>query len=108
MATIPAVIVDPDGTVRTTEIENSLGSYQAVVGGYIEGVFGREATIYVNEEGMFRSLPFNPLATLFAVSVLGLPGMRLFGTALILGPGDGEGNDTPVRPIAVEYLTKGN
>jgi len=31
--TIRAVIVDPDGTVQTTEIENNLGAFQAVVGG---------------------------------------------------------------------------
>ena len=108
MATIQAVIVDPDGTFRTTEIESELGSYQAVVGGYIEGVFGGEATVYVNEEGLLMRLPFNPSATLFANDVLGYLGMRLFGTALILGPGDGEGNDTPVRPTVVEYFTKEN
>ena len=108
MATIPAVIVDTDGTVRTTEIENDLGSYQAVVGGYIEGVFSNVATIYVNEEGLLVGLPFNPVATLFAISVLKHLGMRLFGTVLILGPGDGEGNDTPVRPTVVEYFTKEN
>jgi len=108
MATIRAVIVDPDGTVRDTEIESSLGSYQSIVGGYIEGVFGNVATIYVNEEGLLQSLPFNPLATLFANRVLGHHGMQLFGTALILGTGDGEGNDTPVRPAVVDYFTKEN
>lgn len=106
MANIKAVIVDPDGTVRSTEIENSLGSFQAVVGGYIEGVFGRVATVYVNEEGLLRSLPFNPLATMFAEQILGHPGTRLFGTALILGPGDGEGSDTDVRPAVVDYFTQ--
>ena len=107
MATIQAVIVDPDGTFRTTEIENELGPYQAVVGGYIEGVVSDVATIYVNEEGLLMRLPFNPLATLFANDFLGLLGMQLFGTALILGPPD-EGEDTPVRPAVVEYFTKEN
>jgi hypothetical protein len=104
MANIKAVIVDSDGTVRSTEIENSLGSFQAVVGGYIEGVFGNMATVYVNEEGLLRSLPFNPLATMFAEQILGHPGVLLFGTALILGPGDGEGSDTDVRPAVVDYF----
>jgi len=107
MATIKAVIVDPDGTVRATEIEESLGSYQAVVGGYIEGVFGNVATIYVNEEGLLRDLPFNPSATLFAHRILGHLGMRLFGTALIVGPPN-EGSDTPVRPAVVDYFIKEN
>jgi hypothetical protein len=108
MATIRAVIVDPDGTVRDTEIESSLGAFQAVVGGYIEGVFGRVATMYVNEEGLLLRLPFNPSATLFAQHILGFAEMQLFGTALILGTSDEEGNDTPVRPAVVEYFTKEN
>lgn len=108
MATIRAVIVHPDGTVQDTEIESSLGAFQAVVDGYIEGVFGGVATMYVNEEGLLKRLPFNPIATLFAENVLLRRGIRLFGTALILGPGDDEGNDTPVRPAVVEYLTKEN
>lgn len=101
---IRAVIVDPDGTVRNTEIENNLGSFQAVVGGYIEGVFGNVGTIYVNEEGLLMALPPNPLATLFAQRILGA-GVVLHGTALIVGPGDGEGNDTHVRPAVVDYFT---
>jgi len=103
MAKIRAVIVDPDGTVRDTEIDNSLGSFQGVVDGYIEGVFGNVAMMYVNEEGLLKQLPFNPLATLFAQQILGA-GVYLHGTALILGPGDGEGNDTPVRQSVVDYF----
>ena len=103
MATIKAVIVDPDGTFRNTEIESSLGSFQAVVGGYIEAVIGKVATIYVNEEGLLRALPPNPLATSFAQFILGR-NVILVGTALILGPPDDVGNDTPVRPAVVDYF----
>lgn len=103
MATIQALIVDPDGTFRETEIENELGAFQAVVGGYIEGVFGNVATIYVNEEGLLMHLPFNLLATHFARRVLQQP-VDLVGTALIVGPGDGDGNDTDVRPTVVGYF----
>jgi hypothetical protein len=105
---LKVVIVDPDGTHRSTEIENSLGGFQAAIGGgYIEGVFGREATVYVDEEGLLKNLPLNPLATLFAQRVLGM-GVHLCGPALIVGPGDGEGNDTDVRPSVVEYFQKEN
>lgn len=107
MATIKAVIVDPDGTYRSTEIEYDFRSFQAVVGGYIEGVFGSEATIYVNEEGLLTGLPPNPFATLFAQRVLNAQ-VLLVGTALILGPADEEGNDTDVRPSVVEYFQKEN
>ena len=105
---LKVVIVDPDGTHRSTEIENSLGGFQAAIGGgYIEGVFGREATVYVDEEGLLKNLPLNPLATLFAQRILGA-GVVLFGPALILGPSDNVGNDTPVRPAVVDYFTKEN
>jgi hypothetical protein len=107
MATLKAVIVDTDGTVRHTDIENELGAFQAVVGGYIEGVFGGLGTVYVDEEGLLKRLPHNPVASEFANVVLDAP-VVLFGTALILGPGDGEGNDTDVRPTVVDYFTKEN
>jgi hypothetical protein len=106
MATIQAVIVDPDGTVRHTDIEDTLESFQVIVGGYIQPVFGDVATMYVDEDGLSRRLPHNPLATLFAQRVLGA-GVVLCGTALILGPTAG-GRDTPVRPTVVEYFTKEN
>lgn len=105
MATIKAVIVETGGSVHVKDIENDLASYQAIVGGYIEGVFGNVCTMYVNEEGILRSLPFNSRATLFANSILG-HSIRLFGDVLILGTGDGDGSDTDVRPSVVDYFTK--
>lgn len=109
MATLNVIIVDPDGTVRHTDIENELGAFQAIVGGYIEGVYGRVGTIYVNEEGLLRSLPVNPLATLFAERVLGRQAQYpLVGTVFIVGPADTEGDDTDVRPAVVDYFTKEN
>jgi hypothetical protein len=107
MASIRAVIIHPDGTIQDTEIENGLGPYQAVVGGYIEGVFGNVATIYVNEEGLLLRLPLNPVATYFAQFILGR-NVVLHGTALIVGPGDGEGDDTSVRQTVVDFFTKEN
>ena len=100
--TLNAVIVDPDGTVRKAEIENSLGAFQAVVGGYIEAVCGDNATIYVNEEGLIQGLPYNDAASHFAQRVLGL-GVMLHGTALILGAADEEGNDTHVHQSVANY-----
>lgn len=106
MATLKALIVDPDGTVREAEIENDLAAFQAVVGGYIEPVYGRVGTVYVNEEGLLRSLPINPFTTLFAERMLGREARYpLVGTALIVGPADTEGNDTDVRPAVVDYFT---
>lgn len=104
MATLKAVIVEPDGTRRVTDIENDLASFQAVVSGYIEPVSGRVATVYVNEEGLIRNLPLNPAATLFAQRFLGAS-VVLHGTALIVGPPDDEGVDTDVRQSVVDYYT---
>lgn len=105
---LKAVIVEPDGTHRSTEIDNTLGAFQAAIGGgYIQGVFGADATMYVDEEGLLKHLPLNALATEFAQHVLGA-GVVLCGPALILGPGDGEGNDTDVRPSVVEHFQKEN
>jgi hypothetical protein len=108
MATIKVVIVDPYGVVRHTDIEDSLESFQSVVEGYIQPVYGPDVVIYMNEDGIQHDLPFNPHASMFATQVLGRRGMRLFGTALFVGPDDGEGGDTDVRPAVVDYFTKEN
>ena len=98
MATINAVIVDPDGTVRKTEIENALGAFQAVVGGYIEGIFRQNCTVYVNEEGIMKRLPQNERIR----ELLQYP-YPLLGTALIVGPADEDGNDTDVSASIISH-----
>ena len=104
MTQIRVLTVDTEGTAQHIEIGNDFRSFQAVVGGYIEGVYGNVGTIYVNEEGLLKDLPFNPFATEFANRILDA-NVRLFGTALIVGPVDDEGNDTHVRPSVVDYYT---
>jgi len=98
MATINAVIVEANGTVRKAEIENALGAFQAVVGGYIEGIFKPDFTIYVNEEGILMRLPLNERIA----EVADYP-QPLFGNALIVGPADSDGNDTDVPAHIVTH-----
>lgn len=105
MKTIKAVIVHPKGVVTVADIEDSLESFQHIVGGYIEPVFGDDYLVYVNEEGMVRGLPYNPLATEFTKNRLP-PGARLFGSAVILGAGDHEGNETSVHQRVVDHFMK--
>jgi hypothetical protein len=105
MATIRAVIVETNGTFRDTEIDSGLDTFQGIVGGYIEGVFGSVAVMYVNEEGLLLRLAPNPLATRFAQVILKRD-VVLYGTALILGPSDIEGNETPVRQSVVDYFNQ--
>lgn len=99
MATINAVIVEPDGTVRKSEIENSLGAFQAAVGGYIQILPGtHDFTVYVDEDGVMKRLPQNERIG----EVVDFP-HPLFGNALIVGPADSDGNDTDVPAHIVNH-----
>ena len=110
MAVINALVVYPDDRVERIEVDNTdLAAYQKVVGGYIEGVYGRIATVYVNEEGLILNLEPNPSVSLFVERFL-VNGsyFTLHGTALIVGPPDEEGNDTHVRQSVVSYYMMEN
>lgn len=98
MARITVVIVDPDGSARKTKIENTLGAFQSIVDGYIEGVFDPDFTVYLNEDGMGLRLPVNQRIT----EHLDWP-RSLLGTALIVGPSDEEGYDTDVPDHIISY-----
>ena len=102
MATIEAIVIDPGEPARLVEIPDTLEALQGLVGGYIEGVFGEEAVIYVNEEGLLLNLPFNRTASLVARQFTGL-GHVCFGPAVIVGPSDPDGNNTHVRPSVRNY-----
>lgn len=103
MALINAVVVETDGTAKKVEIDNSdFKAYQRIVGGRIEGVFGPDVTVYVNEEGLILSLPYNRSATMFANRFIA-EGHTLFGAALIVGATDIKGNDTHVHESVISY-----
>lgn len=73
---------------------NELADYQAVVGGYIERVELEDGcSLWLNEEGKLNRLPFNSIATDIALPRL-MFGDTIVGDVVILGPDDGEGNDT--------------
>jgi hypothetical protein len=76
---------------------DGLPAMQEAVGGYIELVpLNRDHfTMYCNEEGKVRNLRFNRLATRMADMHRDWED-PLVGDVLILGPIDGEGNDTDV------------
>ena len=103
---IKAVVVDPSTGPRLTTIDGSLKTLQELVGGLIEGVFGPDYTMYVDEEGHLNGLEYNPEASAFARRELGAA--YLVGTAVILGPGDSEGNDTSVHPNTLTYYNLEN
>ena len=57
---IRVVHVTVDGVVEVKEIDGSIESLQALVGGYIEHVPGCSVGALVNEEGIILDLPQNP------------------------------------------------
>lgn len=104
MATqIEAVVVETSGEVKKVTLDGSLKSYQEIVGGYIEGVFGPDYVMYVNEEGLLHGLEYNPAASIFAARHLSTQRVHLVGPVLIVGPGDSEGNDTSVHQSTLDY-----
>ena len=100
-----AVKIEPDGDIREVEITGSDVSEQndsihEYLGGYFDIVYmGRDALMLVDDEGLLKELPTNPLAMMIS----GYP--LLAGTALIVGTQPGpEGDelcDVPERFIAL-------
>lgn len=93
---IPA---DADDAVELREFAG-LRDYQDAVGGWIEAVDipSLDITIYVNEEGLIRHLPFNSRASFLWWHHV--PGSRqssmLVGNAVIVGAPDRNGDSVSV------------
>lgn len=87
---------------------NTLEDYQSAVGGWIEAVdlHTLGVTIYMNEEGLLRHLPFNSRATFLRWYYV--PESRqqamLFGDAIIVGLADRNGDSTDVPRAVCELL----
>lgn len=82
--------------------------YQAAVDGWIEAVDvpSLGVTIYVNEEGVLRHLPFNPRASfLWWFHVPGAHQAMLVGNAVIVGLPDENGDSTDMPREVVDLLT---
>jgi len=100
---IPA---DDSEALEIRELEK-LEDYQAAVDGWIEAVDvpSLGVTIYVNEEGLLRHLPFNPRASfLWWYHVPGAHQAMLVGDVVIVGPPDDNGDGTDVPEEVVDLL----
>jgi hypothetical protein len=101
---IPA---DADAPLEVREFA-TLEDYQSAVGGYIELVDIDEhgATMYVDEEGLLRQLPFNPRAPFFWW--FWQPGAKntamLVGDAVLIGAPDEDGDTTDIPEVLVQVL----
>lgn len=98
---VKALVIPTAESEPITEFEvNKLEDYQAVVGGWIEPVDipALGVTVYVNEEGLLRQLPFNSRATFlwwYFVPEARQSAM-LVGPALITGLPNRSGDSTDV------------
>ncbi len=102
------IVITADKKVTVRDIDG-LSDMQAIVGGYIERVGLKDgSSMYLNEEGRIHGLPFNSIAS----DVLGLGGRAdlmlagVMGDAFIVGPDDGEGNDTHVTDAAKRWVER--
>lgn len=100
---------NPEEPIQELQVE-TLEDYQAVVDGWIEPVdipvLG--VTVYVNEEGLLRSLPFNNRAAFlwwFHVPEVRHRAM-LVGSALVVGAPDHSGESTDIPADVVKTLTR--
>jgi hypothetical protein len=76
-------------------------SPSGTIGGWLEAAPANgDATIYLDEEGKLKGLPFNQVAT----SLSSLFGDVIVGPAVVCGPPDEEGNDTNLPSQTEAYL----
>lgn len=81
MSKIRVLIVEPGKEPYETRIENTLGTLQNIVEGYIEMIeMEKGVDLIINEEGKLMNLPFNRYIT----------GDMLVGTIIVAGTKNGE------------------
>jgi len=101
---VQGVIIKPDGT-HVEKVFKQLTDYQDAINGYIEAVRlydynGVEvACAYVDDEGLLKQLPLNPLGS--AISFLFGNTPYLTGNVVVVGKADNQGYDTDIP----EYLS---
>jgi len=94
---VKGVVIHADGT-HTEQLFKQLTDYQTAINGWITAVRlydynGEEiACAYVDDEGLLKNLPLNPMAS--ALSFLFGNTPHLVGNAVIVGKCDDEGYDT--------------
>lgn len=106
---VKGIYVPVDGSEPLEQREfATLEDYQAAVDGWIEAVDvpSLGITMYVNEEGLLRHLPFNSRASfLWWFHVPGAHQAMLVGNAVIVGALNENGDSTDVPTEVVDLLT---
>lgn len=94
---VRALVIHPDGHAEVKRVNPDLPVLQAVVGGNIEGIYPRDSEKfgdwhgYVDEDGKFKALDVNVVATRFA----GMLGWMGYGMDVLCGPVILLGTDGP-------------
>lgn len=104
MATIKALVIEPDKCVKEMEIENDLSSLQKIIGGYIQIVwpFDDNVLLICNEEGKLLGLePNRPLH-----DSDGLVYDMVCGTIIIAGDDEESGDIISLTDEQIERYTK--
>lgn len=109
-APLPAIRIDPDGTV-TVLADASYESIRDGVGGRIEAAPTDESiTLWVNEDGTIDDLPLNPLGHVLwnEVDVYGCiaAGDWMAGPCVVTGPPDNHGDPTPLPDWVLPRLNR--
>lgn len=107
MVTVVIVPADEEVPITKQDLDGSLASYQAIVGGWIEAVtVNEQVTFYVNEEGKLMGLPINGRATeyLYELDDAWIGHDVIVGDAVIVGPPDEEGDTQSVTAEVIEYF----
>lgn len=100
-------VITTEGNISELEIDGSLSSMQAIVGGLIQPVdLLEDATIWVNEESLMLDMPYNYVASRFA-SQFGYDAY-LCGNAFVTGGVDEDGNTMPLRRDYLDALLSVN
>jgi len=103
---VKGIIINPDGT-HEHMVFKQFKQYPEAIGGWIEAVrlydYNGEtaAMMYVDEEGLLKGLPLNPMAG--ALSFLFGNTPNLVGRVIVVGKTDNEGYDTDL-PKYLEQL----
>jgi hypothetical protein len=104
---VRGVIVRPDCTYEET-VFKQLTDYQKAIDGFITAVRfysydGAEVACgYVDDEGLLKRLPLNPLGS--AISFLFGNSPYLAGNLIIVGKADAEGYDTDAPDYLLELV----
>lgn len=107
---VHGIIIPADNTapLRTATLD-SFQDFQRAVGGWFEAVDIPDlgVTMYVNEEGLIRDLPFNRRATfLWRFHVPQARDARLVGDVAVVGLTDDEGESTELPSELRQWLLK--